>query len=124
MTMPKTAAVVLAAGLGTRMKSTLPKVLHPVAGRSMIGHLMDRLAVFGTARTVVVVGPGMTQVAEAVAPAARDNPRRIHPRRTGRCSRDDPVIACGTARGLGSGIPDKEGGETPPARDWDKQRAE
>jgi len=69
MTMPKTAAVVLAAGLGTRMKSTLPKVLHPVAGRSMIGHLMDRLAAFGAARTVVVVGPGMAQVADAVAPA-------------------------------------------------------
>ena len=69
MTTPKTAAVVLAAGLGTRMKSTLPKVLHPVAGRSMIGHLMDRLAAFGAARTVVVVGPGMARVADAVAPA-------------------------------------------------------
>ncbi len=44
MTKEKTAAIVLAAGLGTRMRSRLPKVLHPLAGRPMVGHLMETLA--------------------------------------------------------------------------------
>jgi bifunctional UDP-N-acetylglucosamine pyrophosphorylase/glucosamine-1-phosphate N-acetyltransferase len=66
----KTAAVVLAAGKGTRMKSALPKVLHPLAGRPMIGHVLDTLKRLPLERTVVVVGPGMEQVAAAVAPHA------------------------------------------------------
>ncbi len=69
MSKSRTAAVLLAAGRGTRMKSALPKVLHPVAGRPMIGYLLDRLAVFQPERTVVVVSPGMPAVAEFVAPA-------------------------------------------------------
>jgi bifunctional UDP-N-acetylglucosamine pyrophosphorylase/glucosamine-1-phosphate N-acetyltransferase len=69
MTTPKTAAVVLAAGLGTRMKSALPKVAHAVAGRPMIGHLMARLAEFGAERTVVVLSPATTEVGAHVAPA-------------------------------------------------------
>lgn len=65
------AAIVLAAGLSTRMKSALPKVLHPLAGRPMIAHLMDSLGRVPVGRTLVVVGPGreMDAVAEAVAPA-------------------------------------------------------
>ena len=62
------AVVILAAGQGTRMKSDLPKVLHKLAGRSMIQHLLDRVAALGPERVVVVVGPGMEQVAQAVAP--------------------------------------------------------
>ena len=62
-------AVILAAGLGTRMKSDLPKVLHPIAGRPMILHLMASLNELEPARTVVVTGPGMDAVREAVAPA-------------------------------------------------------
>jgi len=69
MSKSRTAAILLAAGRGTRMKSALPKVLHPVAGRPMIGHLLDRLTVFRPERTVVVVSPGMPAVAEFVAPA-------------------------------------------------------
>ncbi len=65
----KTAALLLAAGLGTRMKSAKPKVLHEVAGKPMIGHLLDALAGFGADRTVVVVSPGMAAVADYVAPA-------------------------------------------------------
>ncbi len=59
-------AIVLAAGQGTRMRSALPKVLHKVAGRSMLGHV---LAAAGTAAgsAAVVVGPGQ----EAVAAEAR-----------------------------------------------------
>ena len=44
------AAVVLAAGQGTRMKSDLPKVLHPLAGRPMIGHLLAEIGDLGPAR--------------------------------------------------------------------------
>ena len=67
MTQRKTAAIVLAAGLGRRMNSALPKVLHPLAGRPMIAWLMDSLAEIAAERVVVVVGPGMEAVAEAVA---------------------------------------------------------
>ncbi len=64
--MPAT-AVILAAGLGTRMRSTLPKALHPLAGRPMLRHLIDSAAsVFD--RIVVVVGPGMAAVEAAAAP--------------------------------------------------------
>src|SRR5262245_60742645 len=62
------AAVVLAAGQGTRMKSALPKVLHPVAGRPMINHVLDRLAEIGCDPIVPVVAPGMTAVEQAVRP--------------------------------------------------------
>ena len=62
------AAVILAAGKGTRMKSPLPKVLHPVAGRPMIGHVLDSVAALAPAREVVVLSPGQEAVAEFVAP--------------------------------------------------------
>ena len=51
------------------MKSAKPKVLHEVAGKPMIGHLLDALAGFGAERTIVVVSPGMPAVAEYVVPA-------------------------------------------------------
>ena len=51
------------------MKSDLPKVLHPVANRPMISHLLDALATISAEKTVVVVAPGMTQVVEVVAPS-------------------------------------------------------
>ena len=65
---PKTAAIVLAAGLGTRMKSDLPKVLHPLAGRPMIQNLLQSLAAVGADDVVVVVGKGAEAVEAAVAP--------------------------------------------------------
>ena len=63
-----TAAIVLAAGEGTRMKSKLPKVMHAVAGRPLVQHALFTLAGEGLSPLVVVVGPGMDQVADAVAP--------------------------------------------------------
>ena len=61
------AAIVLAAGQGTRMKSALHKVLHPLAGRPMLLHLLAAVEALGAARTVVVVGAGRDQVEAAVA---------------------------------------------------------
>ncbi len=65
---PGLAAVLLAAGKGTRMKSRLPKVLHPIAGRPMIAHVLANLAPLAPEPAVVVVAPDMPGVASAVAP--------------------------------------------------------
>ncbi len=60
-------AIILAAGLGTRMRSRLPKVLLPLAGRPLLRHLIASAeAVFD--RIVVVIGPAMDAVAAAAAP--------------------------------------------------------
>jgi bifunctional UDP-N-acetylglucosamine pyrophosphorylase/glucosamine-1-phosphate N-acetyltransferase len=57
-----TAAVVLAAGQGTRMRSRLPKVLHPVAGRPMLDHVLASLRAAGIEQRVVVTGHGAEEV--------------------------------------------------------------
>jgi len=59
--------VILAAGQGTRMRSDTHKVLHPVAGRPMLEHLLDTVDRLGAERRVVVVGKGREQVEAAVA---------------------------------------------------------
>ena len=59
-------AVVLAAGRGTRMRSRLPKVLHPVAGRTMVRHVCDAVRAAGCARIVVVTASEDDEVARAV----------------------------------------------------------
>ena len=64
------AVVVLAAGLGTRMRSRRPKVLHEVGGRSLVGHVMAAIASLAPAKTVLVVGPRMDGVVEAARQAA------------------------------------------------------
>ena len=51
------------------MKSALPKVMHPIAGRPMVKYVLDALAELRPERTVVVIGPGMDRLAAAVAPA-------------------------------------------------------
>jgi len=61
------AAVVLAAGKGTRMKSDKHKVLHSIAGRPMIEHLLTSLAELAPERTVIVVGEGREQLETALA---------------------------------------------------------
>lgn len=64
------AIVILAAGKGTRMKSESPKVMHALAGRPMIGWLLESVAELSPQKIVVVVGPGMPELVAAVAPHA------------------------------------------------------
>lgn len=68
MTSRPLAAIVLAAGKGTRMKSDLHKVLHPVAGRPMLLHLLAAVRELSPARIAVVTGALAEQVEAAVAP--------------------------------------------------------
>ena len=66
VTTPPCAAIVLAAGAGTRMDSDLPKPLHPVAGRAMVLRVLDAVAGVDATPIVVVVGHGAAQVRTAV----------------------------------------------------------
>ncbi len=68
MTTRPLAAIVLAAGQGTRMKSELHKVLHPIAGRPMLGHLLASVGALDPARTMVVVGARREQVEAFATP--------------------------------------------------------
>jgi len=61
---PPAAIIVLAAGAGTRMKSTKPKVLHQVAGMALLDHVLAALAPLESAKTLVVVGHGKELVTE------------------------------------------------------------
>ncbi len=61
---PDVAALVLAAGQGTRMKSDLAKVLHPMAGRPLLAHVLGTLEQLGVGRTLVVVGHQRERVRE------------------------------------------------------------
>ncbi|MFG1371166.1 bifunctional UDP-N-acetylglucosamine diphosphorylase/glucosamine-1-phosphate N-acetyltransferase GlmU [Xanthobacter oligotrophicus] len=86
--------VVLAAGEGTRMASRLPKVLHKVAGRTMLHHVLAATRAAGATRTAVVVGPGREDVAAEV--------RKIIPdaevfEQTERLGTAHAVLAAGTA---------------------------
>jgi bifunctional UDP-N-acetylglucosamine pyrophosphorylase/glucosamine-1-phosphate N-acetyltransferase len=71
------AAIVLAAGEGTRMRSALPKVLHPIAGRSLLGHAVHAVAALSPGELVVVVGHGREQVGAAVAELADELGRPV-----------------------------------------------
>jgi bifunctional UDP-N-acetylglucosamine pyrophosphorylase / glucosamine-1-phosphate N-acetyltransferase len=62
-----TLAIVLAAGEGTRMRSSMPKVLHPIAGRSMLGHVLATVGESVADRASVVIGPGRDDVAAEAA---------------------------------------------------------
>jgi bifunctional UDP-N-acetylglucosamine pyrophosphorylase/glucosamine-1-phosphate N-acetyltransferase len=84
------AAIVLAAGQGTRMRSRVPKVLHSLAGRPMIEHVLDALADAGVGRPVVVVGHAADAVEAAIAGRAA-------------CVRQDPQL--GTADAVRVALP-------------------
>jgi bifunctional UDP-N-acetylglucosamine pyrophosphorylase / glucosamine-1-phosphate N-acetyltransferase len=61
------AVVILAAGQGTRMRSDTHKVLHPIASRPLLLHLLDRVDAIGADKRVIVVGKGRDQVEAAIA---------------------------------------------------------
>ena len=68
MSRPRFAAIILAAGEGTRLKSARPKVLHEIAGQPMICHVIDALRPLAPAETVIVRGRDGDSVARAVSP--------------------------------------------------------
>lgn len=68
--MKRLAVVILAAGKGTRMKSDLPKVMHEIAGKPMLRHVIDTCARLSADHVVVVAGPQMPTVEAAAAPHA------------------------------------------------------
>ncbi len=69
--MAKRYAVILAAGQGTRMKSKLYKVLHPVAGRPMVQHVTGQLSAVSPDEMVTIVGHGADKVAEYIGNESR-----------------------------------------------------
>ena len=77
-----TAVIVLAAGAGTRMKSSQPKVLHELAGKPMLWHALHSAAGLSPTRLVAVLGHGRDEVGEFLAGVGR--PARGHHRRPGR----------------------------------------
>jgi bifunctional UDP-N-acetylglucosamine pyrophosphorylase/glucosamine-1-phosphate N-acetyltransferase len=72
------AVVVLAAGAGTRMKSALPKVLHPVAGKPMLAHVLAAVARLKPAKVVGIIAPGAETVAKAFAPHPTAVQKKAH----------------------------------------------
>ncbi|MBW8783903.1 MAG: NTP transferase domain-containing protein, partial [Novosphingobium sp.] len=67
---PPLAIVILAAGKGTRMKSDLHKVLHPIAGRPMLEHLLASTAELAPERQIVVAGHGREQLEKVLGDRA------------------------------------------------------
>jgi bifunctional UDP-N-acetylglucosamine pyrophosphorylase/glucosamine-1-phosphate N-acetyltransferase len=78
-----TLAIVLAAGEGTRMKSALPKVLHKVGGKPMLGHVLDAAKNAGVDRIAVVVGPGAESVSAYIKAAAPEAAVHVQAERLG-----------------------------------------
>jgi bifunctional UDP-N-acetylglucosamine pyrophosphorylase/glucosamine-1-phosphate N-acetyltransferase len=66
----KITAILLAAGQGTRMKSSLPKVLHPVAGKPMIWHALEVIKHSTTEKPVVIIGHGADEVKKFIGDSA------------------------------------------------------
>jgi bifunctional UDP-N-acetylglucosamine pyrophosphorylase/glucosamine-1-phosphate N-acetyltransferase len=110
--------VIMAAGKGTRMKSALPKVLHRLAGTSLLQHVLNASAALDAARTVVITGHGAEAVEAAVAGSGARFVRQMPQRGTGHAVQqavpvlddanattlilngDVPLIRAETARGL------------------------
>ena len=69
--------VVMAAGKGTRMKSRLPKVLHRLAGRALLQHVLDTVAALDARRVVVITGNGAAEVESAVTLWAQAAGRKL-----------------------------------------------
>jgi bifunctional UDP-N-acetylglucosamine pyrophosphorylase / glucosamine-1-phosphate N-acetyltransferase len=117
-------AIVLAAGEGTRMRSDRPKVLHEVAGRSMVAHVLSSVSEAGASQLALVVGPGREDVAAAARTVAPDTQTFIQSERLGTAHAvlaaraaieqgwddiliafaDTPLISPGTFRAMREGL--------------------
>ena len=101
----KRTAVVLAAGMGTRMRSSVPKVMHKIAGRSIIEHVIRCLEACGVENIVVVVGPELLATSEELSKynciIQKDRLGTGHAVKIAleeaNCLNDDIVIVCGDA---------------------------
>ncbi|WP_088282497.1 bifunctional UDP-N-acetylglucosamine diphosphorylase/glucosamine-1-phosphate N-acetyltransferase GlmU [Ideonella sp. A 288] len=109
--------VIMAAGKGTRMKSRLPKVLHRLAGRALLQHVLDTTAQLGRHPTLVITGHGADQVEQAIRPSGALSVRQEPQLGTGHAIQqvvphlgadgttlilngDVPLIAAGTTQAL------------------------
>lgn len=90
---PSIAAVVLAAGKGTRMRSSVPKVLHPVAGRPMLDWVLGALEAAGVAKACLVLGPDHTAFSEILA----DRPELVVAIQHGQAGTGDGVASAAVA---------------------------
>ena len=75
--------IVLAAGEGTRMRSSRPKVLHEVAGRSLLGHVLTAVQAAGNTAVAVVLGPEHGDVSDEIRLFAPDSQVFVQPQRRG-----------------------------------------
>lgn len=91
------ACIVLAAGMGTRMRSELPKVLHKAAGRSLVGHVVTAASELGAARIVFVVGDGADAIRRDVQSYCPDALMAVQ------------SPACGTADAVSKALPALDG---------------
>jgi bifunctional UDP-N-acetylglucosamine pyrophosphorylase/glucosamine-1-phosphate N-acetyltransferase len=95
------AVIILAAGSGTRMRSATPKVLHTLAGRSMLAHALHAVAEVNPAHLVVVVGKDRERVADAIGSIAERLGRSVT------VAIQDEQLGTGHAVGVGlSALPD------------------
>ncbi len=88
--------VIMAAGKGTRMKSTLPKVLHRLGGRALLGHVVDCAAQLSARRAVIVTGHGAIEV-EAVCARFQGFPSTFGAKLDIRFARQEPQLGTGHA---------------------------
>src|ERR1700675_4874942 len=92
-------AIVLAAGEGTRMRSALPKVLHAIAGRSLLAHVLAAISAAKVTTTAVVVGPGQEAVTAEVQRVLPGIQSFVQRQRRGTAH---AVLAARPARGRGA----------------------
>src|SRR4051794_38137482 len=110
--------IVLAAGEGTRMRSSLPKVLHPVAGQSLLAHVLRAAPDGPAARLAVVVGPDHQAVADEAKRARPDAATFVQRERLGtahaglaaeaavsRGAAGPPIVVGGTPPRSGGTVP-------------------
>ncbi len=121
--------VILAAGKGTRMKSAVPKVMHEIAGRTMLGHALNACQELGAETIAVVVGPDMEDVRAAALQQVPDARVYIQERQDGTAGAvlaareaianhkgdvlvqyaDTPLLTVGTLERLHARLDDKTG---------------